>query len=670
MTSSKEPKKKLIKIQDEIEEFRKAMEPPTSFEDGFNWISLLGAIFVGLVMVPGAVYMSLLAGEAIGPAARWVTVILFIEVARRAQRNLKNAEIFVLFYMVGAAMAMPFGGLLWTQFFARSEAAIAYGIAGQIPYWYAPSPESESYIQRTFLHKDWIPAIGLVIFYTFFGRLNAMILGYGFFRMASDIEGLPFPMAPVGAQGIIALAEDVDEKKAEDAEKSWRWRVFSIGGALGLTFGAIYLLLPTLTGAFLDAPIKIIPIPFVEFSHKTSKFLPAVATGINLNLLHFVTGMVLPFWAMMGKAFGLLFTFAFNPILYHFEILKSWIPGDDTISTVFKNRIDFYFSFSIGISIAIFFGGIGKVVQSWRKVKTVSEETQRRVLTKEYLKDRGDIPQWLVISFYFVFTFSYIFLSGFLIDWHPGVMVVLCFFGFVYTPMISYVTARLEGIAGMVVEIPMLREACLILSGYHGVAVWFLPIPKANFGDNEVIFYRQCELTGTKFRSIWKTQVILTPMIIVSSILYMSYIWGLAEVPSSVYPFAQRMWELRAATACIMFSSTLGEYSIFEDALRWSYIFAGAGTGVVLFGALTWIGFPIFFCYGAVQGLNETIPHSTVMQFCGALVGRFYFRNRLGLKWRQYVPVVAAGFSCGMGLIASVGIGISFLAKAVIKLPF
>ena len=99
------------KIDKELEEFRQVMEVPATFEDGFNWTSLLGAIFVALLMVPGAIYMGLLAGvDSIGSASQWVTVILFIEVAKRAQKTLKRAEIFVLFFMAGSAMGLPFGG--------------------------------------------------------------------------------------------------------------------------------------------------------------------------------------------------------------------------------------------------------------------------------------------------------------------------------------------------------------------------------------------------------------------------------------------------------------------------------------------------------------------------------------------------------------------------------
>ena len=39
--------------------------------------------------------------------------------------------------------------------------------------------------------------------------------------------------------------------------------------------------------------------------------------------------------------------------------------------------------------------------------------------------------------------------------------------------------------------------------------------------------------------------------------------------------------------------------------------------------------------------------------------------ERLGLRWRQYIPVVAAGFSCGMGLIGTLGIGFTFHAVLV-----
>ena len=130
------------------------------------------------------------------------------------------------------------------------------------------------------------------------------------------------------------------------------------------------------------------------------------------------------------------------------------------------------------------------------------------------------------------------------------------------------------------------------------------------------------------------------------------------------------MWPLNAANACIMYSATLGEYSIFEEAFRWSYVIAGTIFGTALFGVMSSLGAPIFLIYGVVRGLGQSMPHIIIPQFIGALLGKFYFQKKLGLKWKQYVPVVSAGFACGMGLITTVGIGIQFLSKAVIQLPF
>lgn len=678
------------RIDKELEEFRRIMEVPSTFEEGFRWSSLLGAIFVALLMVPGAIYMGLLAGVGIGGAAQWVTVILFIEVARRAHKHLTKSEIFVLFFMAGSMMSgLGLGinggatsGLLWNQFFIQSDAAAANGIADQIPSWVSPPLTSQSYADRSFFTADWIPALIMVVLGTMLGQISNMVLGYGLFRVASDVEKLPFPMAPLGAQGIMAMAEDIEAKNAKNAEDSWRWRVFAIGGAMGLAFGVVYLLLPVLSGALTGTAIQIFPIPFSDFTPKTGRYLPAFATGISWDFGHFITGMVLPFYGMVGSFVGLLITAIANPLLYHFNILNNWKPGDDTIATLFKNNVDFYFSFHIGIALAIAVVGLWQVgtsmVTKRREARAQGGVLQNTWSSTKPPEGRGDISWWLIILCYFVVTCIYTGGSVFLLymyhdyQWNTGirnVLYVLLFLGFVYTPLISYVTARLEGMVGQVVSVPMIREASLILSGYRGIACWFLPMPLANYGMMTV-FYRQCELTGTKFTSIWKTQIVLYPIILISTLFFMNFIWGLAPIPSFAYPYAQKMWELDAATRCIMYSATTGEYSMFEEAWNVWYFSAGGGFGVILFMVMAGLGAPLLLTYGVVRGLGQTIPHAIIFQFIGALIGHFYFKKRLKLKWRQYIPVVGAGFGCGMGLITTMGVGITFLSKSVIKMSF
>ncbi|MFP3937289.1 MAG: peptide transporter [Phycisphaerae bacterium] len=669
----------------ELQQYRDLMEVPSKFEEGFSWTALIGALFIAMMMVPGAMYMQLLAGIGVGPAAQWVTVILFIEVARRAHKQLRRPEIFVLFYMAGAVMvASPHGlnqgpvRILFHQFFAQSRAATGMGVAEQLPEWFAPTDPSVL-AERNFFNPAWYPALGLVVFQFLMSRVNLTILSYGLFRVASDVEKLPFPMAPIGAQGITALAEQQSEESregAEDEQANWRWRIFSIGGVLGMGFGALYTGLPTFSTAFLDEPITILPIPFTDWTQKTAGFLPAVATGLSFDMGQLVLGMVLPFFAMLGSFIGLMITFVLNPILYRFGILWSWTTADETVQTLFKNNVDFYFSFALGVAIAIALAGFWQVYRGLAARRRAKRRQQAAAATDISLEakgpppDRGDLRPSLILALYVIASMAYILVSGYLIDWHGGVMIVLFFFAFLYTPLLSYVTARMEGMSGQVVEIPMVREAAFILSGYTGgVKVWFLPIPMGNYG-RRTVFWRQAELTGTRFWSLWKVELLLMPIVVIAAILFAQFLWSLSPIPGPQYPYAQTIWQLSAANQCIIYTATLGRFSAFEEAFRPTYVLAGAGFGVALFALMSLLHLPIMLVYGVVRGLNQTLPHVVIPQFAGALIGRYYFERRMGLRWRQYAPVIMAGFACGMGLITILGVGAIFLAKSVIKIPF
>ncbi|MBD3292176.1 MAG: hypothetical protein GF393_04575, partial [Armatimonadia bacterium] len=57
----------------ELAEYRSLMEAPDQFEDGFGWQTVIGAFFIGFVMMPGSIYLGLVAGQTMGPAAEWTT---------------------------------------------------------------------------------------------------------------------------------------------------------------------------------------------------------------------------------------------------------------------------------------------------------------------------------------------------------------------------------------------------------------------------------------------------------------------------------------------------------------------------------------------------------------------------------------------------------------------
>jgi hypothetical protein len=660
----------------ELKEFADIMPRPESYEDGFGWKTVVMAVFVGLLMTPAQMYMQLVAGVEMGPAAQWVTVILYVEVSRRAFAKLKRPEIFVLFYMCGAVIhaGTGTGNLLWHQFVVQSEELRKMGITEYIPTWFAPS-DPDVLNARSFFMQAWITPLILMVMMMFITRLDHFGLGYVMFRLTADVEELPFPMAPVGAMGMTALAD------ASDQKDTWRWRTFSMGAMGGIAFGFIYLAIPNITGAIFSSSLKIIPLPFFDMTRYTESFLPAMPMMISFDLTFVVIGMVLPFWAMMGGLIGLIFTMIANPILYHTGVLDNWVKGIGAIQTIQSNVMDFYFSFRLGLMFAVAAIGFIHVFSSFRKKRKDMDINARTIHWGRLFKrpeGRGDPPIWASLGIYLFSTTAYIVIAYALVNYLSGPLYgnkfplwLLIFYGFVYTPLISYVSSRMEGIVGQQVRIPFVREATFILSGYKGAAIWFTPIPMHDYA-RQVRFFKTTELTGTKFSSLIKAEILIFPIIMVGSVLFSQFIWSMGPVPSEMFPYADEFWELRAYQQGLMWSATLpGEAaSPFLEAFKPTVLAIGFTVALSVYAMLNHFGLPVFLVYGVVRGLDQSVPHAILPMCIGALLGRLVFRKWFGKKWPQYRIVFNAGFVAGIGLITMVSLGFVLMSKSVIKLVF
>jgi len=651
-----------LRIDPELETYRNLMTPPGEFEDGFTWKSVIAAFFVAFLMLPGSIYLFLMAGQGMGAAAQWVTVILFAEVARRSFTQLKRQEIYIILYMAGALIGGgAFGGLIRNQYLVRSEYAQIFQLT--FPKWVCPPPDSPAILHRTFLHKDWLPAIGVILITTVLSKLSWFTGGYILFRITSDVEKLPYPLAPVNAMGATALAE------TGSARESWRWRMFSIGAMIGIVFGAIYIGMPGITNVVFGKPVTILPIPWLDLTQRTASILPATPTGITFDLGALILGMVLPFWSVMGGFAAAVLTLILNPILYKKGFLVSWRPDMDAIATGMANSVDFWLSFTAGIAGAVFVFGIVNIIL---QLRTSARERHERELRHEKPKapvNRGDIPIALAALIFIGTTIATILVCKWLVPNFP--VKYFIFFGFVYTPLISYVNARLLGLAGQTISIPYLRQATFILSGYKGTAIWFAPIPLANHAGTAQ-FFREMELIGTRFTSIIKAELLIFPLGLLSSFIFWSAIWKMGPIPSSAYPYAQKIWPFEAFQQLLWVASTTtggGAKILLEEAIKWKVIAAGFITGIGSMTVMTILGLPILLIYGFVRGLSWW-PHFIFVEFIGALIKKYYFMKRFGEEWLKFAPVLMAGFACGMGLISMAVISVVLISKSVIQLPY
>ncbi len=652
------------------------------FEDGFTRKTILGALFVAFVMLPGNIYLGLLIGKD-NPAAEWVTVILFLELARRSFTTLKKQEIYVLFYTASvltkrighlALTGGVFATAIYNQYCRQSVIFQQFGLSSTevLPEWVCPDVAVLE--MRTFWHEAWMPAFFVLVAGLVLDRLSWLGLGYLAFRVTAGVERLEFPMAPVAAEGATALAESSQKRE------SWRWPIFSVGATCGVTFALFYVAVPAITGAIFPRPVQLLPIPWLDLTETFEGIAPAAIIGITLDLGILLTGFILPWRVVIGMfVSSVVIHILLSPFLHWSGILTQWQEGSgfNAIATHMANQLDLWLSVSIGAAIAVCTIGLFGLVRASRKADTRHDWS--RLWKPE--KGRGDIPLWVALLLFLVASIGYVVLChglvnlGWLSDnpvsprgeWFPWWLFAI--FAFLWTPLNTYLAAHMQGITGRPIAFPLVREGSFLLSGYDKPDVWYAPIPLHNYGG-AAQFFRIVELTRTKFTSILKVEALIHPLLLVTGFFFWWYIWSLADIPSERYPYVQRFWPMHASYRAL-WSTALSDGTPFMlNALKGWVIGGAAAVAVVLYVVLTLLGVHTGYFYGMVAGIGA-YPHHTIAIFIGMLIGRLYLARRVGPeRWRRYTPVILAGFSCGMGLVAMLSIAFVFLSKAVTPLPY
>jgi hypothetical protein len=692
-----------LQADSEIQRYRTLLDEPAQFRSGFAMSTVVGLVFCGVVMMPASIYLGLMTGGDLGTAASWVTVILFMEIARRSMKAMNTQELVVLLHashvMMMGNLAFPGGPLshlVYRAYLVTSDAVRDAGLLGAFPTWFAPPIDSPAITERNLFHPDWWVPIGILFFIMGISLVKKYTLGYFFYRLTSDIENLPFPRAPIQALGAMALTEaDLSTKTSESGHeqtgldnqnrrnKGRRWRIFSLGAYIGIAFGLIQVGVPAISSLFLTKPFFLIPQPFIDTTTFTDAILPATPTGIALDVGILFVGFVLPFWAIMGTFAAVVITLVLNPLLHHFGILHTWVPGMDTVNTTFSNNIDFWISFNIGAGFGIaavsIFAMVKEVTRKIRERRAVRAD-QRKSIWEPPRKDRGDYPIWIAILLYSVAAGAMISLILVLLPYNLALVFFLFFFAFVYNPFISYVSSRLLGMSGQRIDIPYIKETSFLLSGQQGIDIWLAPIPIDNFSQQAQSF-RVNELTGVTFWSLIKTDIIALPLLFILSLCFWAFIWKADAVPSVLFPAAQINWELQAKNQALIYSSTFvalgedpGDKNI-RDTEFWKavhpYTIGGGFFGiVVLYGILSIFGLPVMLVYGLMRGFGQ-FPHMRILEVVGAFVGRYYFQKKFGEKnFLRASPALLAGYLTGVGLISMTAIAIKLIYESVAGLPY
>ncbi len=495
-------------------------------------------------------------------------------------------------------------------------------------------------------------------------KLTQLSLGYLAYKITSDVEKLPFPLAPIHAEGAIALAESSQEKH----KGGYRQYCFSIGVMIGAVFSVFYVAIPTLTQAFLGKTVELIPIPFLDLTTSFEHLLPAGTIGLSLNIGLLFTGFVLPWRIVIGMVTTTLATqIVLNPVLFHAGMLPHWAPGKDAIETHVANTLDVYLSAGIGTAFAVFIIGVWGIVRSVMGFQK-KNVTGRTVDFRNFFHrdvERGDPPIWVPVVVWVAVSAGYVILCNALINFGlPSAerfsIWWLVLFAFFWTPVNTYINARMSGIAGQHAGVPFVNEGAIFLSGYRHVNIWFAPLPIGNYG-NMADLLRETQLTRTRFTSILKAELLIFPLLLIASYLFWSYISSLGPIPSDNYPYVQKFWPQFAQMKALWAASMQEGQSLLFDSVKPALI-GGVILGVLaLFGLFGAFGVSAQYIYGGIGAING-YPHMAVMIFLGACLGRYILARRFGReRWMNYAPILAVGFGAGLGLVGMLAIAINFL---------
>jgi hypothetical protein len=606
-------------------------------------------ITAALVFMPVSIYGYLTAGADISGAAVLLIIILFGELLRSTGSPFSKQELFIILEVVGgiAATPMTFYWLIYRSFLVISpffQAAILNGVSlsSLMPYWLVPPLGSSAYVTRTFIQPDWFMPILIIVIGYMLGVLAEFSLGMIVSYMFIEVETLSWPLAAVDAEMVTTLSERESESM----------KMFLISLTIGAAVGFLVFGL-NLVGT------PLVPIPWIDLTPYTQSLLPGSAFGLSTNPAVFAFGFLLPigFTACMLAGSFATWIIGNNLFLTVFsDVFPAWkatyFQGMTLIAIQRYAYISVWFVPHIGfiLCLAIFLTAkysksIIRTFKSLGKVKIGM--------------DQGYLPLPLLLIMFFSGTGGFVVLTYLLIPEIPFYIIALYSIGLSFT--LALVAAMLKGELALTLNTPPIWPALLYFSQYSGISGWiFYPLLALGSQGWLPQATMAAKLTGTKVRDLYKALIVASLLSFVIGFIFMNFFWGVASIPSTIYPYT--MIDLPSAALTTTMLAT-GVINMNLQVLFGSMGIAGlvCVVGYVL-NAL--IHLPLFGPYALITGFTVSPPFS-IMMFAGSLLGNLYLSRVLGkTRWTTMRYRIVAGIMAGIGIVVGIGISLSIIGKA------
>jgi len=641
-------------------------EEEPKFESGLTLRSAAAIIFASLAILPVSTYVWLVSGATLASAAVYITVILFSELSILMGAPLRKQEVFIIYIMASiAGGSYVFLNMIYRQYYANSFITWSFidpftkkPIPELIPSWWAPPYNSPAAHVRSLLQPAW--AIPILLSTLQFGVL-AIIQEIALTMICSvlyiEAEKLPFPLARVNAELVTTLAERKEE----------RMHIFTIVTLATMAYVIIRDGIPIITSGMSNVMMQIIPIPWLDLTTGylgIEKIMPGACFGISTNILDFAIGFVLPVSTLAFMLIGSLSTWTFGNWLaltawssYFPEWVKEWRTGMN-LNLVWQRslmRVWIYpqLGFILGLSFFLIVARYKYVISAFKTLAKLKRSAER-----------GYFPISLILLMYLGASGLSVLLFHLVVPDFPLWLAAVLSIGVTFVN--GLVGTRMLGEAAAVLQFPYYWQGIVTISNYPKIdAFFFQPLIGGTLTPSWVQAIKTAHLTETKPMDFFKAFILAFIAYSIFSLIYASFFWSMAPIPSSVYPWTLIQWPIMATTDSMWYTRQI---TTRPEIIGYSFILIVA-LGLLGQALMKFASIP-FSIVGFVTGV-AIVPPSTVSMLIGGLIGNYVIKRYMGEKaWNENRAVIVAGVAAGMGIIIGVLSALVIMTRATWIKPY
>jgi len=669
------------------------------YSPAITWRSMIALLFGILVIQPAIIYYTLLSGSPL-PLAPWILIILWAELARLLGSPLTKQEVFILLSFQGMASIFALWYLypIYSMYMASTPSSFAFGMAQDIPDWYAPAPDVASQLMNSkwiFFHPIWIKPLLIVTCVAAFWVITDVSMGYICYSLFVREQKLGFPLATAQAEVVVTLAERAKKPI----------RVLMLSALAGIICNFAISFLPFLLGPFLSASWYYVgaaqifwsPLLYLDYTPYLAPILPGAGLAFTFDPVQYGVGFLLPPAITAAQLIG---AFSLYFIGTHLITRFNFWPSESPYNTswpldqiAYRAQLYFFISVIIGLALAATF--VPLILHPRALVRAFSALARKEENQSVNFGLRERLPSVsLLLALFFGACLANVALIYILIP-DPSLILPLILFvvgGSFFLSFLSSgaagVTASGFGSAGAAASgfaPPYQTEFFIYSLGHRGWQTWFTPFTVYNGGASIAQSFLQADGCGARKTEYVKAYVIVTVLGLISSFIFISLFWSISPIPSGAYPATIGFWPVSALDWIrtrdwiwrgYLFRYDLILYSfvggaiiyIMTDLAKMPYFLIALVTGAGGLG----VGGGGGLAAGAAAGwlAGRALPNA-LAQFIGSLIAAKLITPKMGKdEFNAIRGNLVLGFTIGIGFIELLRSCLILLGKSMWLLPY